>query len=376
MSIARQVLITVFFLAAIAGGGYWFLEHRPSGNDASASGERKRPPPQVETRQPERHVMAHRIEAVGTTLAKQAIDIVPLTSGRVTAVEFEPSSLVEVGDVLVRLDATSERANVQEAEVDLKQARLAFERSQRLRADNAVAQATFEQQEAAFRAAGARLERVQKELADRLITAPFAGRTGLRQVSIGARVAEDSVLTTLDDLSEVEIEFSVPEIFFGGVRQGQSVKATAVAFGERAFEGKINVIDSRIDPVSRAFKARAIVPNPDFALPAGMFVHVELVLSESEQLTLPEEALLTSGDATYVFLIVDGKAVRRDVELGRRELGLVAITAGLTGEDHVVVSGLQRLRPGMTVQHAEPPAPPVEPDQPATTSSEDGSSRV
>ncbi|MGI9506828.1 MAG: efflux RND transporter periplasmic adaptor subunit, partial [Geminicoccaceae bacterium] len=319
----KQVLISILLLLAFAGGGYWYLQQDAAGKGGSNGAGQSRPPLRVEVRTPERKVLAERIEAVGTTLANQAIDVVPLTSGRVGAVEFEPGSLVEAGEILARLEAVAERADVAEAEANLNQAKLAFERSSRLRADNTVARATLDQLEASYRAAEARLDRARKELSDRLIRAPFAGRTGLRQIDVGARVSDGSIITTLDDLSEVEIDFSVPEIFFGAVRHGQKVNAMATAFGDRTFEGTIKAIGSRIDTASRSFRVRAAVPNPDLILPAGMFMHVELILAEDEQLTVPEEALMIQGEATYVFVIVDGKAARREVKIGQRELGLV-----------------------------------------------------
>ena len=134
--------------------------------------------------------------------------------------------------------------------------------------------------QAAFLGAQARLDVARKQLADRTVKAPFAGVVGIRRVDVGARVDDDTVLTTLDDLSEVEIEFSVPEIFFGRVRQGQTVSATSAAFPGRAFSGRIVTVDTRIGAVSRAFRVRAILPNPDLVLHAGMFMHVEVVLEE------------------------------------------------------------------------------------------------
>jgi membrane fusion protein (multidrug efflux system) len=116
------------------------------------------------------------------------------------------------------------------------------------------------------------------------------------------------------------------------------------------FEGEIRTIDSRVDPVSRAFQARAAVANPDLALPAGMFMHVELILERREALVVPEEALLAAGDRVQPFVVEDGKAARRDVTIGQREYGMVEITEGLAAGEQVVVSGLQRLRPDAAVE--------------------------
>jgi membrane fusion protein (multidrug efflux system) len=134
------------------------------------------------------------------------------------------------------------------------------------------------------------------------------------------------------------------------VRAGQRVKATSAAFGERAFEGVIVTVDSRIDRVSRAFKVRAKIPNHDLTLPAGMFMLVELTLAERDALTVPEEAVVAADDDNDVFVIVDDKAERRPVTLGQRNFGEVEIVDGLSAGERVVVRGIQRVKAGDTVK--------------------------
>jgi membrane fusion protein (multidrug efflux system) len=168
-------------------------------------------------------------------------------------------------------------------------------------------------------------------------------------VNIGAQIDDSTVITTLDDLAEVDVDFSVPEIFFGTIRAGQPVKATSAAYGDRIFEGVIDTVDSRIDRVSRSFKVRARIPNADLALPAGMFMAVELELAEREALTVPEEAIMVDGDDIAVFVIIDDKAERRAVTLGQRDFGLVEIKEGLREGEQVVVKGIQRVRAGKPV---------------------------
>jgi membrane fusion protein (multidrug efflux system) len=256
--------------------------------------------------------------------------------------------------VLIRLDDLAEQAEVAEAEAMRREAELALDRARKLRTNNTVAQATVDELEAAYAGTSARLDGVRKELADRTVRAPFAGVVGIRGVDIGARVDDETVLTTLDDLAEIEIEFSVPEIFFGRIRQGQTVEATGSAYPGRAFTGKIATIDSRIGQVSRAFRVRAVLPNPDLVLPAGMFMHVSVVLEERPAVLVPEQAVIAEGDSTYVFTVEDGRATRRKVELGQREAGKVEVLDGLAAGATVVRAGIQRLRDGAEVSLPEP----------------------
>ncbi|MGH6920949.1 MAG: efflux RND transporter periplasmic adaptor subunit, partial [Geminicoccaceae bacterium] len=298
-----------------------------------------------------------RIEAVGSTLARQAVDIVALSSGRVAEIAFTPGQHVEQGAVLVRLDDLAEQAAVAEAQAMLREAELALERARKLRTNNTVAQATVDELEAAYLGADARLDGAKKELTDRTVRAPFAGVVGIRGVDIGARVDDETVLTTLDDLVEIEIEFSVPEIFFGRVRPGQLVQATSTAYPGETFTGRIAIIDSRIGEVSRAFRVRAVLPNPDLGLPAGMFMHVSVVLEERPAVLIPEQAVLAEGDSTYVFIVADNRALRRKIRLGQRETGTVEVLEGLAADETVVRTGLQRLRDGVEVQVLNEPDP-------------------
>lgn len=355
MRVSTQLAIAGLLVVGLGAGGFFYHRSLTDGEAAAAVGRGSNAVP-VEIAAAEAGTMRERIEAVGTTLARQAVDIVSLTSGRVAEIAFRPGARVEEGAVLVRLDDAAERAAVAEAEADLREAELALDRARKLRANNTVAQATVDELEAAYLGSRARVDAAEKQLADRTVTAPFAGVVGMRRVDQGARVDDDTVLTTLDDLSEVEIEFSVPELFFSQVRQGQVVTATSAAFPGRAFTGEIATIDTRVGEVSRAFLVRAVLPNPDLALPSGMFVHVEVVLAERPAVLIPEEAVIAEGDATFVFTVDQEQARRRPVRLGQRSAGTVEVLEGLEAGEPVVRAGTQRLRDGAAVQVPADPA--------------------
>lgn len=350
MSLIKQIGLSLLILFLLAFGGYWYTGGSVERGDATAAPDRKRPPPLVDVAPALSTMLARKLDAVGTTRAQQSIDVSPAASGRIQSIDFLPGSQVEVGSILVRLDDIAERAGFAEAEAERREAELKLERAKALVARKSIPQATVDELEAAFAAAGARVDRAQKQLDDRSVQAPFAGRVGLKQVDVGARVNDDTVITTLDDLVAIEVEFAVPEIFFGAVAQGQKITATSAAFDAQVFEGVIETVDSRVDRVSRSFQVRASVPNDDLALPAGMFMLVELTLAERTVVTVPEEAIMVSGDQARLFVIEDGKAMRREVVLGQREIGLVEIVDGLKADEQVVVKGIQQVRPGAEVR--------------------------
>jgi membrane fusion protein (multidrug efflux system) len=155
----------------------------------------------------------------------------------------------------------------------------------------------------------------------------------------------------------------VPEIFFGQVRPGQAVAATSTAFPGRTFSGRIATIDTRIGQISRAFRVRAVLPNPDLVLPAGMFMHVEVVLQERPAVLIPEEAVVAEGDQTFVFTVQGARAERRPVRLGQRQAGTVEVLDGLAPGEPVVREGVQRLRDGTAVRVANQPAAAAPPQE-------------
>ncbi len=183
---------------------------------------------------------------------------------------------------------------------------------------------------------------------------PFSGTTGLVEIDIGQRVGTDTVVTSLDDLSSVEVTFSVPEIFFPQVERGLSVLARSRAFGDRTFEGQVSEIDARISERSRAFRVRATIPNADRALRTGMFMSIELVLEERDAITVPEEAVISEGDRSYVFTVSDDDTVKkREVSTGIWRDGRVEVLNGIDDGASIVTSGLQGLADGAAVRFKE-----------------------
>ncbi len=344
MPVLKQLAI-LLVLGIMAYGGYEgyqrFLAPAPE-----AEAEDTPRPVTVELARAETRTLRRTVEAVGTTRAAKSVEIVPEASGRLVELTITPGTPVEAGAVLARLDDSIQRADLSEAEAVLTEQRQTLDRIRTLSQTNAVSRAALEDATARLAEAQANMERARRRLDDRSITAPFAGVVGLTNYDIGARVSDGQVLTRLDDLTEVEVEFSLPETVFSQVRPDQTVTARSAAFPDRDFEGSVVAVDSRIDPVGRAFRTRALIPNPDSTLPAGMFLSLTLVLSEQDRITLPEEAIVFQAAETYVFVADDGIARQRTVETGQRRDGHIAVLSGLDEGEEVVVRGLQRVRDG------------------------------
>ena len=347
MSVLRQLFILIVGGAAVTGAWLWYAEGvltagKPTATPSAA-------PLPIEVARVVTRSVRSVVEAVGTTRASQSVDVVTTVSGRIAEIHFEAGQRVKQGDFLVSLDDAPERAAVAEAEALLEEARLHFERGRQLALKQTMAQAQIDELRAQHLVAKARLDNAASRLRDREVRAPFDGVVGLRNVSLGAWVDDKTVITTLDALSPLEIEFSVPEVFFSEIGPGTPVLAASDAFPDRDIHGSVKTVDSRIDPVTRSFRVRAEIDNPGSLLPAGLFATVAIILKQHVGLLVPEQAVVTEGRSSFVFRIADNVARRVTVRLGQRVFGEVEILEGLAEGDVVATTGLQRLRDGAPV---------------------------
>jgi membrane fusion protein (multidrug efflux system) len=301
--------------------------------------------------------LALEIEALGTAKANEAIDVTAKTSNIVMAVRFTEGQQVRRGDVLVEMDGEQARADLAVAEAALKESTSQYHRSRELYTTKVLSDAQIEQIEAAFRSNEARVASARSRLSDTVIRAPFAGRVGLRRVSVGSLVSPGAVITTLDDTSSIKLDFTIPETYVAAVTPGLEINAQSPAFQGQVFKGKVASVDSRVDPNTRSVMVRAIVPNAEGRLKPGMFLTVHLTRSESDVLLIPEEALVPEQGDVFVFVVKDGKAEKRRVHIGQRRVGAVQIIDGLATGEMVVTEGTQKVRDGAAVQTLEPAVP-------------------
>jgi len=300
-----------------------------------------------------------RYTALGTAQARESINVTARVSSIVSRVAFTEGQQIRAGELLVELDTRETKANVALAEATLQQSRSQFRRSQALSETRIVSEADVEQLEAQVRIAEAQLDAAATRLDMLYVRAPFNGTIGLRYVSLGEQVGPETVITTLDDTTTIRLEFSVPESFMGTLRTGMTIRARSAIYPGESFDGVVKVLDSRVDPVTRAITAIADIPNPDGRLRPGMFMTVTLERDRPDVLLVAEEALIPRQGRQYLFVVEDGRAVEREVQLGSRAPGLVEIRQGLESGDIVITEGVQRVRPGSRVNILEPAGTPV-----------------
>lgn len=299
----------------------------------------------------EQRLIADQIESVGTSVANESVDLAAKVSETVSTVNFEDGDFVERGQVLVELVNADEASRLAEAQATVDDAIRQFDRIQNLSAQNLVADNEKDQARTNLETAKARLEGVLVAMDDRLVRAPFSGYLGFRNISEGTLLTPGMVITTLDDVSVIKLDFTIPEIYFAEVKEGQVIQSNSIVYGNKVFEGTVSVVGSRIDPVTRGVSVRATINNSAMLLRPGMLMTVSLALNEKFALVVPERALIASQGRQYVFVVDSkNKVARTEVELGRRRDGFVEVISGLEQGQEVVSEGTVKVRPGQTVQ--------------------------
>jgi multidrug efflux system membrane fusion protein len=316
----------------------------------------------------------------GRVVAVETVELRPRVSGYVQRVAFEEGQLVRKGDLLFEIDPRPYRAALARAEAELararSEARLAAAQDERARAlveARAISREEFEtrsaasaQGNAAVRAAEAAVAAARLDLEFTQVRAPVDGRAGRAMVTVGNLAQADAtVLTTVVSQDPVHVYFEADEQTWlrysrdAAAGRGDGERKVRVGLaGEEGLphEGTLDFIDNRVDPATGTIRARAVLRNPDGLFTPGLFARVQLEdARETTALLVDDKAVLTDQDRKYVYVLgEDNTAQRRDVELGRVIDGLRVVHSGLSTEDRVIVSGVQRVfMPGMPVAPRE-----------------------
>lgn len=297
--------------------------------------------------------MATTVTTVGTLRANESVDIVPELTKRLVKVEVQEGAQVAKDDILFVLDDADLTAEIAEINARLKLAQANETRTGSLLPERAISKQAYDLALAELDIFKAQKVTREVELAKTRIRAPFAGKTGVRRVSEGALVTPSTVLMTLQDLSRIKVDFPLPERYAPEVKPGQKFTFT-VAGNATRFEGQVQVIEPAVDAATRSLQIRGICDQPKGLFPGG-FAEVTLNLDTVENgFAIPSQAVVPSAKGQGVYILKDGKAEFRDVEIGIRSSGQVQVLRGLAEGDQVLTTNLLRLRPGVEVKPVTP----------------------
>jgi membrane fusion protein (multidrug efflux system) len=290
-------------------------------------------------------------EALGNARSNESVDIRPKITATLTAIAFTEGQTVEAGDVLVKLDNLEPVADLAAARAVLVESMASYKRSSELFKTGVGSESQLLQDEARKTADQAMVSVAEARMAETIVRAPFAGRIGLRRVSIGSLVGPGTIITTLDDTDVIKVDFDLPEVYLSRLEPGLTVQARSAAWPDETFTGSVSSVDTRVDPVSRSLRVRSVMPNEKGLLRPGMFLTVTLLNDSIEAMVIPERALIPERSMQYVLVVADNKLVeRRPVRIGRRRPGEVEILDGLSVGELVIVDGTQKAREGKAVQ--------------------------
>ena len=347
---AKTILVTLLLIAVAAGGYYWYRHmNNTAGQTGSAAPMDFATP--VEAAAVSQEPLVRSIVAVGSLLANEKVMLRPEFEGKVVKIHFNEGQKVNKGDLLVTLDDSIYRAELNQADARLKLSEANIKRVSALRKKGLSNEQEEDQAISELRVNKASKELARTRLQKMAIHAPFAGTVGLRGISEGDYLSSGQDIVTLINNNPIKLEFRIPEVYLAEVEIGQTVDVRVDAFRGEGFRGEVYAIAPEVDIAGRSFTVRAQIPNDDDRLAPGLFAQIELVLERKENaLLIPEAALMPAGDKEYVYRIVDGKAVRSEVSLGMRQGDQVEVLSGLEPGARVITAGQMKIMDGSKVQ--------------------------
>ena len=366
--IMRSALIqtlTVIFIAFLS----WLIWDKwdvitGSGASKNNSTKSERPPTAVDAKSVRVDNIIVNMEIIGNLRASDAIDVTSEVNGIVTEIKFTEGQAIKKGNILFLLDASIEKAEISIQKADVNRWTALLERRQRLArsaeklsetkniARTRLDQLLTDETEALaqLQIAKATLQIAERRFYKKIVRAPFNGIVGLKLKSIGEYLEPGEVITSLDSIDPIELDFEVPESAISALKIGTEINAFTRAWGNEVFSGIVKSINTRVNLESRSITVRAKINNTNLKLKPGMFMIVKLpVVTHKNAIIIPEEAVLTDGTLRTVYVIKDGITNSKAVKLGQRLPGEVEVLEGISSDAIVITGGIQKVRDGSKV---------------------------
>jgi membrane fusion protein (multidrug efflux system) len=304
----------------------------------------KAPPPIVDVIVVNAQSIANTVEANGSIVAGEFVEVRPEISGRLTYLNVKEGTRITKGSVIARINDADLRAQLNKVKVQLNLAQTTVERYAKLLEIQGINRADYDVALNQVNSYRADIGIIQADLAKTIVRAPFTGVVGLRQVSNGAYVSPQTVLATLQQMGDARIDFTLPESYANIIKRGSTVVVETDANGGTRSRATIIAIEPQISTTTRNVLIRARL-NETAAVNPGSFVKVYVDAGEANGMMVPANAIIPDARAKQVVVVKDGKANFVDIETGVRKEGAVQVISGLNQGDSVVVSGVLFARP-------------------------------
>ena len=320
------------------------------------------------------------LQAIGSVNPAQGVMVSPEVAGMVKEIHFDSGAVVKKGDLLLRLDTTSEEAQLRAAQAQVELARLNADRSQQLIASKTISQTELDTALATLKQYQANADAISAIIDKKTIRAPFDGRLGIRMVNLGEQLDVGKTIVSLQSLTPIYVDFSLPQQDVSKLQAGLQVNVTSDAYPGTNFTGKLIAINPDLDAMMRSVQCRAEFENADQLLRPGMFVRAEVVLPQTQPvLVIPTTAVLSAPYGDAVYLVQTAKengltnmppetlvAQQKFIRTGRSRGDFTAVTSGLQPGDQVVTAGLFKLHNGtpVVINNTNAPQPVLTPKLP------------
>jgi membrane fusion protein (multidrug efflux system) len=322
---------------------------------ACKKGQWATPPVVVTTSAVQQKEWQETINATGSLFSLESITITPEIEGRVIKIYFQSGQTLKQGEALLELDSAAIAAQLKKAIAQLKVSQSNYDRFYQLYLKKFYDEADLDQAKAIVESNQADVDQLNSQLEKTLIKAPFNGKIGLRQVSVGEYLTPGKAIADFQSLDPLYVEFSVPEVYVAKIQLGNKINLISHAFPDKPYEGHTYAIDSTIDQNTRTLNVRAKIPNPEHQLMPGLFTEVTIYIGTPKQIMIiPQTAIVYAREGNFVYRFIDHKAVKTDVTLGEKlPDNQIIITKGLTENDIVILGGQVKLQDGSNVMTSE-----------------------
>jgi len=290
------------------------------------------------------------LEVPGTILANETTEIHPEVSGRVVQLNVREGTFVGKGALLAKLYDGDLQAQLRKLEVQLKIAEQTEDRQSQLLKIQGISQQDYDISLLQVNNLKADMDILREAVRKTEVRSPFSGKLGLRNISQGAYVTPSTIITTISQVSQLKIQFNVPEKYGSQLKNGQSVNFS-VDGSAKTFTANIIATEGTMDENTRSLAIRALVKNSDPSLIPGVFAKVRIVIGKSEDaIMIPTIVVQPLGRKKLVYIYQSGKSVPKDITTGIRDSSNVQVLTGLSVGDTVITTGLLFLRPNGDVK--------------------------
>ena len=340
----KIIIAALILIIVVPIGFYRYMLYKYSQKPAPA-------PTQVEVIKIEKQLLSDDVKLLGNAYANESVQITANVSEIISDINFTDGQEVKKGDVIVLLEQQEEQSQLKSAKLQLAEHLRELNRLEKLLQNKAASKKDYDQRFTQVEITKQQIEEIKARINDRTITAPFDGVLGIRTISVGSLVKPGDIITTIDDLSKIKLDFDIPEIYLSDIKIGDEIEAKAAALGDRIFKGYINSINSRINTDTRSVLARALIDNVDNSLKSGLLMQLTIFKNRKEVIAIPEESTLQHKNEYSVYIVnPEGNIVeKRVIETGIHKDGVIEVVKGLKEGELLIVRGIMKVGDGQNV---------------------------